>query len=253
MIEAANRPAKGIFAGVVGIIALMAGAIGVLSELKSALNKIWRTEERGDVKEIVKKNVVFVGMPGGVPDSSLILSAGIAAWESRSADCCSPELLRAADFALSLGIIALMFAATDFTQHENRMARRMVGVCYVTLFNVEAALGLYIGKGAVSSTYGRPEGTGSAAVGLLFGLDLTSTEFTKAYADRLGCAKRSAGQRRNPGHMCDEEVLTTVTARPFRLTCALRPTDARWQPRSAAGRDPAGGSAARRQHNRLVR
>ena len=44
MIKAADHPAKGTVAGVVGIISLIAGAIGVLSELKSALNKIWRTE-----------------------------------------------------------------------------------------------------------------------------------------------------------------------------------------------------------------
>jgi hypothetical protein len=66
MIEAANRPSKGIFASVIGVVSLIAGATGVLSELKSALNKIWRTEERGDIKEIVKKNVIFLGMLLGI-------------------------------------------------------------------------------------------------------------------------------------------------------------------------------------------
>src|SRR6202035_246048 len=82
MIQAANRPSKGVFAGVVGIISLLAGATGVLSELKSALNKIWRTEESSDVKEIVKKNVVFVGMLLGIGfllTVSLIVSAAVAA------------------------------------------------------------------------------------------------------------------------------------------------------------------------------
>ena len=38
----------------------------MLSELKSALNTIWRTRERSDVKEIVKKKVVFLGILLGI-------------------------------------------------------------------------------------------------------------------------------------------------------------------------------------------
>jgi membrane protein len=51
MIQAANRPSKGMVATVIGIVSLLAGATGVLSELKSALNKIWRTQERSDVRD----------------------------------------------------------------------------------------------------------------------------------------------------------------------------------------------------------
>ena len=61
MIQAKQQhPAKGVFASIIGIVALLAGATGVLSELKSALNTIWRTQEHSDVKEIVKKNVLFL-------------------------------------------------------------------------------------------------------------------------------------------------------------------------------------------------
>jgi hypothetical protein len=81
MIHAANRPSKGIFAGLIGLVSLLAGATGVFSELKSALNMIWQTQERGNVKEIVKKNAVFVGMTLGIGfllTVSLVLSAAIA-------------------------------------------------------------------------------------------------------------------------------------------------------------------------------
>ena len=200
MIAAANRPAKGIFAGVVGIISLIAGAIGVMSELKSALNKIWRTEESGDVKEIVKKNVVFVGMLLGVGfllTVSLILSAGIAAvGKSLGGLLPAPELLlHAANFALSVGIIALMFAAIYRFLPNTKIEWRDVWVgAFATslLFNVgKLALGLYIGKGAVGSTYGA---AGSVLVLLLWvyysGLIFYfGAEFTKAYADRFGSRK----------------------------------------------------------------
>jgi hypothetical protein len=81
MIQAANHSSKGIFASIVGVFSLIAGATGVLSELKSALNKIWRTEERGDVKEVVTKNVVFLGMMLGMGfllTVSLVVSAAVS-------------------------------------------------------------------------------------------------------------------------------------------------------------------------------
>jgi len=116
MIQAANRPSKGILASVIGVVTLIAGAIGALSELKSALNKIWRTQERGDLKEIIKKNVVFVGMllvMGFLLTVSLILSAAVSALGKFCGGLIPvPEIfLHIADLVLSLGIITAMFAA----------------------------------------------------------------------------------------------------------------------------------------------
>jgi membrane protein len=201
MIQAANRPSKGVFAGVVGIISLLAGATGVLSELKSALNKIWRTEESSDVKEIVKKNVVFVGMLLGIGfllTVSLIVSAAVAALgKSLGALLPAPELLlHTADFALSVGIVALLFAAmyrflpnTKIEWHDVWFGAIVTSV----LFNLgKLGLGLYIGKSAVGSSYGA---AGAVLVLLLWvyysGLIFYfGAEFTKAYADRVGSRKK---------------------------------------------------------------
>jgi membrane protein len=201
MIQAANRPSKGVFAGVVGIISLLAGATGVLSELKSALNKIWRTEESSDVKEIVKKNVVFVGMLLGVGfllTVSLIVSAAVAALgKSLGGLLPAPELLlHTADFALSVGIVALLFAAmyrllpnTKIEWHDVWFGAIVTSV----LFNLgKLGLGLYIGKSAVGSSYGA---AGAVLVLLLWvyysGLIFYfGAEFTKAYADRVGSRKK---------------------------------------------------------------
>jgi membrane protein len=123
----------------------------------------------------------------------------------------APELLlHAADFALSLGIIALMFAAIYRFLPNTKIEWRDVWVgAFVTslLFNVgKLALGLYIGKGAVGSTYGA---AGSVLVLLLWvyysGLIFYfGAEFTKAYADRLGSRKTErrakAKPRRIPSH-----------------------------------------------------
>jgi len=163
MIQAANRPSNGVIAGVLGIISLLAGATGVLSELKSALNKIWRTEESSDVKEIVKKNVVFVGMllgSGFLLTVSLIVSAAVAALgKSFGGLLPAPELLlHTADFVLSVGIVALLFAAMYRFLPNTRIEWHDVwfgAIVTSVLFNLgKLVLGLYIGKSAVGSSYG---------------------------------------------------------------------------------------------------
>ena len=201
MIQAANRPAKGVLASVVGIVSLLAGATGVLSELKSALNGIWRTEERSDVKEIVKKNVVFVGMLLGIGfllTVSLIVSAAVAALgKSLRGFLPAPELiLQSADFALSVGVVASLFATMYRFLPNTKIAWRDVwfgAIVTSVLFNLgKLGLGLYIGKSAVSSSYGA---AGSVLVLLLWvyysGLIFYfGAEFTKVYSDRLGSRKK---------------------------------------------------------------
>jgi membrane protein len=207
MIQAANRPSKGMVATVIGIVSLLAGATGVLSELKSALNKIWRTQERSDVKEIVKKNVVFVGMllgMGFLLTVSLILSAAISGLGKFLGGLLPANelLLHIADFVFSFGIIAVMFAAIYRLLHNATVEWRAVWVgAAVTsfLFNIgKLGLGLYIGKGTVGSSYG----TAGAILVLLLWVYYSGlivyfgAEFTKVYADHYGSLKRDRKQRR---------------------------------------------------------
>lgn len=194
MIQAANRPSKGIFASVVGIISLIAGATAVLSELKSALNKIWRTEERSDGKDIVKRNIVFVGMLLGIGfllTVSLVLSAAISGLGKYLGGLLpAPELLlHTTDFVLSVGIIAVLFAAMYRLLPSTKVEWRDVWVgAAVTsfLFNVgKLVLGLYIGRAAVGSSYGA---AGAILILLLWiyysGLIFYwGAELTKTYAD----------------------------------------------------------------------
>jgi membrane protein len=201
MIQAANRPARGVFSSVVSIISLLAGATGVLSELKSALNKIWRTEERSDVKEIIKKNVIFIGMLLGIGfllTVSLIVSAAVAALGKSFGELLPvPEfLLQTVDFVLSVGIVALLFAAMYRFLPNTKIEWRDVwfgAIVTSVLFNLgKVGLGLYIGKSAVSSSYGA---AGSVLVLLLWVyysslIFFYGAEFTKAYSDRVGSRKR---------------------------------------------------------------
>jgi membrane protein len=168
--------------------------------LKSALNRIWRTQEHGDLKNIIKKNVVFLGMllvMGFLLTVSLILSAVVAALGKFCGGLIPiPEvLLHVSDFLLSLGIITVMFAEIYRFLPNTRIEWRDVWVgAAVTsfLFNVgKLGLGLYLGKSAVASSYGA---AGAILILLLWvyysGLIFYfGAEFTKLYADRYGSRK----------------------------------------------------------------
>ncbi len=182
MLQGAHRPAKGVLFSIIGVLSLLAGASGVLSELKSALNTIWRTHEPGNVKEIVKKNIQFLGMLLGIGfllTVSLALSAALASVGKFLGGLlpASEIILHAIDFIVSAGIIAVLFAAMYRFLPNTRVEWRDVWVgAGVTslLFNLgKLGLGLYIGKSAVASSYGA---AGAVLVlllcGLLFGLDL---------------------------------------------------------------------------------
>jgi membrane protein len=194
---AASRRAGGIIASLISIVTLIAGATGVLSELKSALNIIWRTEGPGNVKAIIKKNALFLGMLLGIGflmTVSLIVSAALASLgKFLSGSLPAPEIiLHIIDFIFATGIIAVLFAAMYRFLPDTRVQWRDVwigGVVTSLLFNIgKLGLGLYIGKSAVASSYGA---AGSILVllmwiyysGLIF---YFGAEFTKVYTDRYG-------------------------------------------------------------------
>jgi membrane protein len=194
---AASRPSSGIVASIIGVVSLIAGATGVLSELKSALNTIWRTREPGNVKELIRKNALFLGMLLGIGflmTVSLLLSAALASLgKFLGGFLPAPEIiLHGIDFIVSAGIIAVLFAAMYRFLPNTRVEWRDVWVGAAAtslLFTLgKIALGLYIGKSAVASSYGA---AGSILVLLLWiyysGLIFYfGAEFTKAYADRYG-------------------------------------------------------------------
>jgi membrane protein len=149
------------------------------------------------VKELIKKNALFLGMLLGIGflmTVSLVLSAALASLRKFFGGFLpAPEfILHGIDFILSAGIIAVLFA-TMYRFLPNTMVEWRdvwIGAAVTSLlFNVgKIGLGLYIGKSAVASSYGA---AGSILVLLLWiyysGLIFYfGAEFTKSYADRYG-------------------------------------------------------------------
>jgi len=197
MIEAANRPAAGAIATVIGIVTLLFGATGVFSELRDGLNDIWDVEDRSGLGTILKKRAKLFGMVLGIGFLlivSLVVSAGVAGLGATlSGYLPIPEyVLHLLDFAVSFGIISMLFATLYKFLPNTRVAWHDVWIgstATAFLFVVgKLILGIYLGKGSVASSYGA---AGSVLIILLWvyysGIILyIGAEFTRVYAERHG-------------------------------------------------------------------
>ena len=216
MVQAASRRAtSGALASAISVISLIIGAIGVLSELKGALNQIWRADGPSDIKDLVKQNILYLGFLLGIGfllAVSLIVSAMIAAMARFAAVIipCPDLILLTFEFIFSVGIITVLFAAmfkflpdTEVKWHDVWLGAALTAI----LFNLgKLGLGVYLGKGAVGSAYGA---AGSVLIILLWiyysGLIFYfGAEFTRAYAERFGSR-------------------TPEAARPHRIEASQRP------------------------------
>jgi membrane protein len=203
MILAANRPAQGIIATIASIVSLTVGAVGVLGQLKVSLNRIWKTEEAGGVKEVVKRNAIFLSMILGIGFLlmvSLIINAALAfagKWMSSLLPATSVMLQLAAELA-SLGVITVLFAAMFriLPSAKINWGDVWVGAAVTAcLFSLgKFALGMYLGRSTVGSAYGA---AGAILIVLLWvyysGLIFYfGAEFTKAYSEVYGSRNRMA-------------------------------------------------------------
>src|SRR5205085_2030717 len=82
MMQAASKPSSGILATFISILVLLAGASGVMTELKDSLNRIWRAKESNGLGATIKGKILSYTMVlaiGFLLLVSLVLSAAMAA------------------------------------------------------------------------------------------------------------------------------------------------------------------------------
>ena len=202
---------SGIFASVVGIVSLLAGATSVFAELQHALDRVWgsaasseasRSDSSG-VWRYLRTRLLSFGLILGVGFLllvSLVLSAALAAiaawfetlvvqWQG---------ILWAADTVMGLGIATLLFAMIFKFLPRTPVAWGDVWIgALVTaaLFSVgKALIGVYLSKSVFMSGYGV---AGSFLILLLWiyysaQIFLLGAEFTRAFAYEQGSLRNSA-------------------------------------------------------------
>jgi len=199
MLVNAQKPKEGTFASIGSIVMLLIGATTVFSELESDLNRIWRVpvSKQSGIWSLLRSRVLSLGLVvsiGFVLMVSLVVNAALAAWGKYwSGWFFGVEVaLQAANFLLSLAVFTLLFALMYKILPRVRIAWRDVWVgAAVTalLFSVgKFAIGLYIGKAGVASSYGAAGALVVLLVWVYYSAQvfLVGAEFTRAYAESHG-------------------------------------------------------------------
>jgi membrane protein len=211
MIEGAHRSSSGIVATVVGLATLFFGGTAMVSELRDALNTIWRVPEDtvssrtrsffNLVKERLLSFAFVLGM--GV---FLLLSLIVNTWVSAAGTylrwLVAPPLriIQTVDWVISFVLITALFAFIFKMLPAVRLEWSDVaaGALLTSLLFVagKLLLGIYLGKAGFADVYGPAGSLVVLLVWVYYSAQVVffGAEFTRAYA--LRCGSMLAGKSR---------------------------------------------------------
>jgi membrane protein len=204
MLQAAWRPAQGIVATILGLLALILGASVVVAELRSALNVVWHVplqeEPQGllaGVADLVRQRLyaflLILGI-GFLLLLSLVANAALAAIGKYFGSWLpTPEVvLQAVNFVVWLAVTTFIFALIYKVLPDVKIAWSdvVVGAFMTSLLFTAGKLliALYLGKSSLGSAYGA---AGSLVIVLAWvyysaQVFFFGAEFTQVYANTFG-------------------------------------------------------------------
>ena len=203
LIKGTARPATNILAIVAGTFMMILASCGAFLEMQAALNTIWRVPPKkiGAFKAFWFTRLRAFGLVlaiGFLLLISLAVSAALAAvheWLS-GLSLMLPFILETLTFLVTLGVTAVLFGLMFKVLPDVRLRNRdvaMGALVTAVLFTVgKHLIGLYLGRTAVSSSYGA---AGSVIVLLLWvyyssQIVLIGAEFTRLWSGRHSFSTR---------------------------------------------------------------
>jgi membrane protein len=207
MLKGANRPREGIFATVIGVGTLVFAAVGVVVQLKDALNTVW------DVKAPPGSGIwrfarTYIWSLAGVLSLgflllvSMLLTAALSAAGKYVAPYLPEATLQITGFLASFAVISLLFAMMFKWLPDTPIQWRDVwlgAILTAALFEAgKFLIGLYIGKQGLESTYGAAASIVVVLIWVYYSaqLVLLGAEFTNVYARRYGSQRNAASTDR---------------------------------------------------------
>ncbi|MBK9731785.1 MAG: YihY/virulence factor BrkB family protein [Chitinophagaceae bacterium] len=167
MIANASIGNKSIWATIIAVITLLAGATGVFVQLQKTLNMIWEVKPAPKKKaflQFVRTRLLSFGMIlsiGFLLIISLVITAIISAlgqWLQQQLPDLTIVILQALNFLISFAIISLLFALIYKYIPDAKIQWNEVvwgAILTAALFSIgKLALGLYFAKANPTSTYG---------------------------------------------------------------------------------------------------
>ena len=198
------------WAAILGLGALLFGAVGSFVELQSALNRIWEVQpdpRRGGVRRFLLQRVVSFGMVLTIAFLllvALVISALLAAFGDVLGrlipGTASDVILRVIDAVISFAGVSFLFALLFRYVPDARAAWRDVGVGAVAtalLFTLgKVGLGIYVARSDPGSSFGAAGALAVLLVWIYYSAIILflGAEFTQAWA-----RQRGAGIEPEPG------------------------------------------------------
>jgi membrane protein len=200
MLVDAGRPREGLIATLMGFGALIFAAIGVVVQLKDALNTVWEVGETPGhgAWHFIRNYVVSLAAVlalGFLLIVSLTVTAGLAAFGRHAAPHVQEWLLHLVTILASVGVISLLFAMMFKWLPDAAIDWYDVwlgAVLTAVLFEIgKSAIGFYIGKQALESTYGAAASIIVILIWVYYSsqIILMGAEVTHAFAKHKGSIK----------------------------------------------------------------
>ena len=194
MLAAAGRPAEGAFATVLGVCTLLFGAVGVVVQLKDALNVVFGVEKQsaGGIMGFIR--IYAVSLAGVMSVGflllvSLLISTILAAAGDLMIGYVSEIMLQAASTAISFLVSTGLFAAMYRWLPDRQMNWRHIlpgALLAAALFDIgRLIISLYIGQQGLESTYGAAASLVIVLIWVYYSAQIVlfGAEFIRAYAE----------------------------------------------------------------------
>jgi membrane protein len=208
MLADASRPRDGIFATLLGIGALLFAAIGVVVQLKDALNIVWEVEPTpgSGLWYYIRSYVLsFAGVLalGFLLLVSLLATTALALVGKYAAGYVDERILHLTNLAVSFAVVTLLFAMmfkwlpdTPIDWYDVWLGAIVTAI----FFEIgKLAIGFYIGRQGLESTYGAAASVIIVLIWVYYSsqIILMGAEITHAFAKHQGSKRNSSAQTPN--------------------------------------------------------
>jgi membrane protein len=200
MIQASNeKPKTGMISTIIGFVALLFGAGGVVGQLQTSLNKIWEVTPKpgqgiwGFLRQRFFSFAMVLAI-GFLLLVSLVVTAVLSSFTGMLSSLLGGATLiaHAVDILVSFGFVTLLFALIYKYVPDVEIEWRDVWVgaaLTAVLFTIgKYLIGLYIGTSGVSSTFGAAGSLITILVWVYYSslIFFLGAEFTRVYATQYG-------------------------------------------------------------------
>ncbi len=196
LLKNAQKPSSGIIATIIAFATLLFGASGVFVELQDALNIMWDApkQQSSGFMKMIRQRLTSFGMVlsiGFLLLVSLVVSAGLAFLGHAFGQLLPlPDfVLQIINFVVSFAVVTALFALMFKYVPTVVVSWREViygAIGTAILFTIgKFALGIYLRKASVGSTYGAAGSLVAVVVWIFYSAQIFffGAEFTRVHAD----------------------------------------------------------------------